>query len=114
MRALILIIFAILCAGTCRAQVELTPANGKMKLILDLDAKTISVSNPGVKSFTFQWPDGTDMSYDLLNQNKFKFNRFVKRFKIHPYTWVRIGRGFYTNAKNKDDKIYKYNRHGIH
>ena len=114
MRALILIIFAILCAGTSRAQMELTPVNGKMKLILDLDTKTISVSNPGVKSFTFQWPDGTDMRYDLLNQSKSKFNRFIKRFKTYPYTWVRIGRGFYTNARNKDDKIYKYNQNGIH
>ena len=109
MRAIILIIFAILCAGTCKAQIlDLTPVNGKMRLLIDFNTRNISVSNPEVKSFSLQWPDGSEMSIDLLRQNKFKFNKLIKKLTQHPYTHLHVGRGFYNDAKNKDTKLYKY------
>ena len=109
MRAIILIIFAILCAGTCKAQIlDLTPANGKMRLMLDFGDSSISVSNPDVKMFSLEWPDGTDMRIDLNNVSKHSFAKVVKKMEQQPYTWLKIGSGFYDYAKNKDSKLYKY------
>ena len=98
MRAIIIIIFAILCAGTCKAQIlELTPANGKMLLKLDFAYREISTSNKEFKRGKLTWGDGSEIRIDLNNQSKSRFNRVVRKMEQHPYTWL------HTN-----DRIYKY------
>ena len=96
MRALILIIFAILVAGTCKAQtLDIKPTKGGMTLSFNFEEDIISVSNPKVTRFSLTWPDGSGMRVNLNNQNKRLFKRVVKRMREQPYTWLNTRIKFY-------------------
>ena len=116
MRTIIIIIFAVLLAGTAKAQVAPTtdvtlhmkPVKGGMTLSFNYDTERILISDSAVRRFKFAFGDGSEIKVDLENQSKSKFNKILKKFEKFAYTHLVIKGGFYTSPTRGHDRIYKY------
>ena len=121
MRTIIIIIFAVLLAGTAKAQYATTtdvtlhmkPVKGGMKLSLNFDTNRILISDSAVRRFKFAFGDGSEIKVDLDNQSKSKFNKVLKKFSKFAYTHLVIKGGFYTSPTRGHDRTYKYVTNGF-